>query len=168
MHNVLLHCVSIPIRVLSRSRQNAIDPVHPSKEVSIPIRVLSRSRRRPLGFSHLAPFVSIPIRVLSRSRLGAEHFAGQGRSGFNPYKGFKPIATRHLSGDGQYKRCFNPYKGFKPIATQACLECAARLYRFNPYKGFKPIATAGAWNAVYMQFSRFDCADQPDCSILDC
>ena len=88
---------------------------------------------------------------------------------FNPYKGFKPIATWKVGQPKPKVVGFNPYKGFKPIATIAFYG-KEKLFiaSFNPYKGFKPIATAGAWNAVYMQFSRFDCADQSDCSILDC
>ena len=38
---------------------------------------------------------------------------------FNPYKGFKPIATMSLASPCRPLRCFNPYKGFKPIATHA-------------------------------------------------
>ena len=61
--------------------------------------------------------------------------------GFNPYKGFKPIATVASAVCAAGVLCFNPYKGFKPIAT-----CGGggtnQGGRFNPYKGFKPIATA--------------------------
>jgi len=63
------------------------------RHVSIPIRVLSRSR---LGAAVGVPvlwLVSIPIRVLSRSRRPAIPRFRSSASCFNPYKGFKPIAT---------------------------------------------------------------------------
>ena len=60
---------------------------------------------------------------------------------FNPYKGFKPIATYGESMRAKYLLRFNPYKGFKPIATNPRTIARAAFQCFNPYKGFKPIAT---------------------------
>jgi len=57
--------------------------------------VIARSRLLDAIVNNVGRYVSTPIRVLSRSRPEAKRQPKFFGMCFNPYKGFKPIATKY-------------------------------------------------------------------------
>ena len=102
------HLVSIPIRVLSRSRQTGL------------CKVLA------IAWSCFNPYKGF-------KPIATSIFAVRSTSSacFNPYKGFKPIATRKTKGGKANMNGFNPYKGFKPIATSKANDMAIAIIMFQ-------------------------------------